>query len=97
MLESIAQDEVLAYGCAVRREMAIYLMVIERMTQLIISQKIVSHHDRTSLGTLQVQAALMTPAEGGKQHPLTTEEDCNFLCLGSSIYVRYCEIPSSVA
>jgi len=58
MLESIAQDEVLAYGCA-------------------------------------VQAALMTPAEGGKQHPLTTEEDCNFLCLGSSIYVRPKGAPES--
>jgi len=51
MLESIAQDEVLAYGCA-------------------------------------VEASLITPVDNGKSQPLITEEECNFLCLGSSIYVR---------
>jgi len=51
MLESIAQDEVLAYGCA-------------------------------------VQASLMTVSDGGKSSQLISEEECNFLCLGSSIFVR---------
>lgn len=51
MLESIAQDEVLAYGCA-------------------------------------VQASLMTVPDGNKPTQLLSEEECNFLCLGSSVYVR---------
>jgi len=58
MLESIAQDEVLAYGCA-------------------------------------VQASLVPPVEGSKQHPMVTEEQCDFDCLGSSIYVRPIGAPES--
>jgi len=58
MLESIAQDEVLAYGCA-------------------------------------VQASLVPLVEGSKQHPMITEEQCDFACLGSSIYVRPVGAPES--
>lgn len=51
MLESIAQDEVLSYGCA-------------------------------------VQASLMSASDETKQSQLIPEEECDFSCLESSIYVR---------